>query len=125
MSGRAFLGCFSLACASRAHGASRAEDSTAEFKLAPDWYTHILYRIEVDFYPRDKPEEKAFSLKLSKKDSYTSVAERVGQELEWDPMKLRFTTFCKCVTQRLSAVSCQVMDESVRSGVAKQLLTCE
>jgi ubiquitin carboxyl-terminal hydrolase 7 len=60
-------------------------------------YDFFQNRVVVHFKPRfqeegDKQPKPEFDLTLSKKMTYEQMSTRVGEHLEYDPAKLRFTT---------------------------------
>jgi len=67
-----------------------------EFELPTpvEYYDYILNDVTVHFRNRNAPKDTAgyFSLQLSKKMPYTTVADAVAKKLEIDPNYLRFVT---------------------------------
>lgn len=59
---------------------------------APEFYEYIQQRTVVRFRKLDQPKEDVFSLELLLKMDYDTVARKVGEKLNWDPAKLRFTS---------------------------------
>ena len=61
---------------------------------AVQYYDHLLNRIGVQFKAKGKDRDAPidFELVLNKKMSYEQMAQRVGEHLQIDPMKIRFTT---------------------------------
>ena len=53
---------------------------------------YLANRLVVKFRPRENPRDPkdVFELTLSVKMTYDEVAQRVGEAINWDPMKLRF-----------------------------------
>ncbi|GAA5865830.1 hypothetical protein JCM8547_005726 [Rhodosporidiobolus lusitaniae] len=69
-------------------------DKQQIFSNPIQFYDFFLNRVVVTFRPRfDDPdrEYEEFSITLSKKNSYDQMAQKVGERLKYDPLKIRFT----------------------------------
>ncbi|KAL1944539.1 hypothetical protein VTO73DRAFT_2969 [Trametes versicolor] len=59
------------------------------------YYDFLQNRVMILFKPKfeeSDPEHPEFHLTLSKKQNYDVMSAKVGERLNWDPIKLRFTT---------------------------------
>jgi len=69
-------------------------DRTSKCSTPPQMYDFFTNRLQVYFKPRFEEHGELkltdFDLTLSKKMNYETMAQKVAEHLEWDPLKLRF-----------------------------------
>jgi len=66
------------------------EHNNFELPTAKDYFKDLFYKVEINFCDKNKPLDPGFTLELSQRINYETLARRVAHHLNTDPCLLQF-----------------------------------